>query len=133
MSVENGHFPLMQLKRYVDGLWLPSETEAPWTVPTWELATGSETELLRVLRRGSKTPIAEISLDELRAHVQQRCHSYGAAGRSLSQQHQDLFDWLQQTCDRVQVFRVGTVTIDIVVIGIIDNHYVALQTQSVET
>ncbi|MEM1281286.1 MAG: nuclease A inhibitor family protein [Cyanobacteria bacterium P01_H01_bin.152] len=123
----------VQLQQHIQGLWFPSETEAPWTVPTWQLSRADAAEIRNVLRREAQTPVTEVALADLTAQVQYRCRGYGAEGVSIAQQHQALFDWLQQTCDRVQVFRVGTVTIDIVVIGITDNHYVALQTQSVET
>ena len=36
-------------------------------------------------------------------------------------------------CDRVRVFRVGTVTIDVVIVGETADGYGILQTQSVET
>lgn len=122
-----------QLKQYTEGLWLPSETEAPWTVPSWTLSEGDDAEILRVLRRNPQTPIAEISLADLRTQVQRRCQGYGAEGKAIARQHQELFDFLQQQCDRLRVLRVGTVTIDIVIVGATTEGYIALQTQSVET
>lgn len=122
-----------QLKQYVEGLWLPSETEAPWTVPSWTLSTGDEAEILRVLRRDSQTPVTEIDLADLASQVQRRCRGYGAEGKAIAQQHQALFDFLRQHCDRLRVLRVGKVTVDIVIVGLTADGYVALQTQSVET
>ncbi|NEQ45378.1 MAG: hypothetical protein F6K00_18315 [Leptolyngbya sp. SIOISBB] len=122
-----------ELKRQVQGLWLPSETEAPWTVPTWTLTSSNIPELRQVLWRAPETPVSETSLDELMAQVRQRCHGYGEEGKTIAQRHQELFDFLQQIGDRWRVFRAGEVTVDIVVVGEIDDGYVALQTQSVET
>ena len=122
-----------ELKRRVQNLWLPSETEAPWTVPSWTLSTGNVVELRRVLRRDPETPVSKTSLDELMAQVQRRCRGYGEEGKEIAQQHRALFEFLQQISDRWQVFRVGEVTVDIVAVGEMENGYVALQTQSVET
>ena len=124
---------ISQLKSHVNGLWLPSETEAPWTVPTWELTTGDEAELLRVLRRAVSTPITEISLEALMTQVQRRCRGYGEEGKQIAQRHRALFESLKTVGDRWRVFRVGEVTVDIVVVGETAAGYVALQTQSVET
>ena len=122
-----------QLKQLTAGLWLPSETEAPWTVPTWTLTTGDAAEIRQVLRRAEDVSVTESSLDELMAQIKQRCRAYGPEGKAIHQQHQTLFDYLQTECDRVRVFRVGTVTIDVVIVGETADGYGILQTQSVET
>jgi hypothetical protein len=124
---------ISQLKQHVDELWLPSETEAPWTVPTWTLTTGEPAELLRVLRRTAQTPVAEITLPTLMAQVQRRCQGYGEEGKAIAERHRALFEFLETVGDRWRVFRVGEVTVDIVVVGETAAGYVALQTQSVET
>jgi|GEM_PF-6540971 len=122
-----------QLQQRVQGLWLPSETAAPWMVPSWQLTTGNDAEILEVLGRKAHTPIAEIALQALMSQVQQRCRGYGAEGQAIAQQHQALFDFLQQSCDRLRVLRVGIAIVDIVIVGATADGYVALQTQSVET
>ncbi len=122
-----------QLKQLTEALWLPSETEAPWTVPTWTLTTVNADEIRQVLRRAEDTPVTESSLDELMAQVQRRWRAYVAEGKAIHQQHQALAEHLQTECDRVRVFRVGAVTIDVVVVGETAKGYGILQTQSVET
>lgn len=122
-----------QLQQYVQSLWFPSETEAPWTVPTWQLSTSEVVEIRQVLRRGAQTRVTEISVTDLLSQVRRRCQGYGVEGLAITQRHQALFDFLQQISDRWRVFRVGAVTVDIVVVGETDDGYVALQTQSVET
>jgi len=128
-----GNQLISQLKQHIDGLWLPSETEAPWTVPTWTLTTGKSAELLQVLRRAAATPISEISLEALMAQVQRRCRGYGEEGKTIAQRHRALFEFLDTVGDRWRVFRIGEVTVDVVVVGETPAGYVALQTQSVET
>ena len=102
-------------------------------MPTWRLSTGNAPELLRVLRRTAATPITESSLEALLAQVQRRCRGYGEEGKAIAQRHQALFEFLETVGDRWRVFRVGEVTVDIVVVGETAAGYVALQTQSVET
>lgn len=122
-----------QLQAGIQGLWFPSETEAPWTVPTWQLAAVDAAAVRQVLRRDRQTRVTEISIEDLMSQIQRRCQGYGGEGRAITQQHQALFDFLQQIGDRWRVLRVGEVTVDIVVVGETDVGYVALQTQSVET
>jgi len=123
----------IRLKGLIQGMWFPSETEAPWTVPTWTLETTDAAELRRVLRRAEDAAIAEIGLDDLIANIEQRCQGYGDEGKAIAQQHQAIANFLKAHCDRVHVFRIGQVTVDILVVGKTTDGYVALQTQSVET
>lgn len=122
-----------ELKQRVQGLWLPSETEAPWTIPSWTLTSDNTSDLLQVLRRGPETSVTETSLNELMAQIQRRSLGYGTEGNAITRRHQTLFEFLQQIGTHWRVFRVGEVTVDIVVVGETNAGYVALQTQSVET
>lgn len=124
---------IIQLKSLINGLWLPSETEAPWTVPTWNLEVGDAEEIRQVLRREEHAPVAKMPLETLMEQVQQRCQGYGDEGKAIAAQHQALAKFLHDHCDRIQVFRVGEVTIDIVVLGQAPGESLVLQTQSVET
>lgn len=122
-----------QLKKLVRELWFPSETEAPWTIPTWTIAAMDDEHIRQGLRREADAAVREISLDDLMAQVQRRCKGYGTEGQEIARQHGDLIDFLRQSCDRVRVFRVGEITVDILLIGETPNGYAVLQTQSVET
>lgn len=122
-----------QLKALTRGLWFPSETEAPWTLPTWTLTSLDPSEIRRVLRRAPDIAVTEVTLDHLMKQVSRRCQGYGDEGEAIAQQHHALAKCLNHHCDTVRVFRVGNVTIDVLVIGQTPNHHVLLQTQSVET
>lgn len=124
---------VIKLKALIRGLWFPSETEAPWTLPTWTLHSLEVSEIRRVLRRAAGIAIHEITLDELIKQVAQRCQGYGDEGKAIAQQHRALAKYLKDHCDSVRVFRVGNVTIDVLVVGEIPEGRVLLQTQSVET
>lgn len=122
-----------QLKALIRGLWFPSETEAPWTLPTWTLASVEPLELRQALRRAADSPVIEITLDTLIEQVAQRCQGYGDEGVAIAQQHQALAQYLNHHCEAVRVFRVGQITIDVLIVGLTLEGHVILQTQSVET
>lgn len=122
-----------QLKGLVQGLWLPSETEAPWTVPTWTLQDGSAAEIRKILRRKESVPVEEMSLADFMEQVERRCRGYGDEGKAIAQQHQALARFLKDHCQTVRVLRIGEVTIDVLIVGQTANGFAVLQTQSVET
>lgn len=122
-----------QVKGLIRGLWFPSETEAPWTVPTWTLTSADATEIRRMLRRAADVAVAEVTLETLIEQVVRRCRGYGDEGTAIARQHQALAKYLHHHCDRVRVFRVGHVTVDILVVGETAEALILLQTQSVET
>lgn len=122
-----------QLKALIRGLWFPSETEAPWTMPTWPLHSMETSELRRVLRRAGDIAVSEVTLDELIEQVAHRCQGYGDEGEAITQQHRALAKYLKHHCEVIRVFRVGHVTIDVLVVGQTPDGHVLLQTQSVET
>ncbi|MGF1460961.1 MAG: nuclease A inhibitor family protein [Leptolyngbyaceae cyanobacterium] len=121
------------LTQLTSDLWLPSETEVPWTIATWSVDTLAEDVIRQKLQRKDSAPIAKLSLAALEIEVEQRCQSYGPVGKRLMAEHRQLFNFLKQTCDRVRVLRVGTVTVDILVVGELEDEAVILQTQSIET
>ncbi|MDB9524991.1 nuclease A inhibitor family protein [Oscillatoria sp. CS-180] len=122
-----------RIRTLIQGLWFPSETEAPWTLPTWTLETDRETEIRQRLRRESDAPIRESSVQDLMQQIQRRCRGYGSDGQAIAQQHQTLLELLEKECDRVRVFRIGTITVDILIVSDVASQYIVLQTQSVET
>lgn len=122
-----------QLRALIRGLWFPSETEAPWTLPTWTLQSVEASEIRRVLRRADNVAIIEITLDELLQQVTRRCQGYGDEGKAIAQQHHALAKYLTDHCTTVQVFRIGQVTIDVLLVGQTSAGPILLQTQSVET
>jgi hypothetical protein len=65
--------------------------------------------------------------------IKRRCQGYGDEGQAIAAQHQALANYLQHHCQPVQVFQVGRITVDILVVGQTNDGYVVLQTQSVET
>lgn len=90
-------------------------------------------EIRRVLRRAAGVAVSEVTLDDLTKQVTQRCQGYGDEGNAIAQQHVALATCLKHHCDTVRVFRVGHVTIDVLVVGQTPEGHVLLQTQSVET
>ncbi len=124
---------ITQLRNLIRGLWLPSETEAPWTLPSWTLTSLDIDAIRQALRRQPNAHVTEIALDTFIDQVERRCQGYGDEGQAIAAQHQALANYLQQYCQSVQVFRIGRVTVDILIVGTTTDGYVVLQTQSVET
>ena len=122
-----------QLRGLTQGLWFPSETEAPWTLPSWTLETVDVSSLRNVLRRNATAEVVEITPEDLIQQVEKRCQGYGDEGKAIAQQHKALIRFLTTHCEQVQVFRVGSVTVDVLIIGRTPTGIVILQTQSVET
>jgi hypothetical protein len=122
-----------QLEVLTRELWFPSETEAPWTIAAVLLEGMEEAVLLRSLHRPAGTPIVEMALDDLLHQVAQRCRGYGMEGEAIAQRHRELIQALQEQCSVVKAFRVGEVTVDVIVVGQTEAGAIALQTQSVET
>ena len=102
-------------------------------MPSWRLGAVEPYEIRQVLHRATDIAIAEITLDDLVGQVTHRCRGYGDEGKAIAQQHQVLANFLNHHCDTVRVFRVGHVTIDVLVVGQTSEGHVLLQTQSVET
>lgn len=129
--------PVAQLNALIRGLWFPSETEAPWTLPTWKLQSMDIGEICRSLRRVPDVAVSQITLEQLLQQVTRRCQGYGDEGIAIAQQHHALANYLNHCCETITVFRVGQVTIDILIVGQVrvedSVEYVLLQTQSVET
>lgn len=124
---------MIQVSALIRGLWFPSETEAPWTIPTWTLGTIETSEIRRSLHRADGVAIHEITLDDLMNQVDKRCQGYGDEGKAIAQQHHTLARYLKHHCTTVRVFRVGNITIDILLVGESSENTILLQTQSVET
>jgi hypothetical protein len=122
-----------QLNGLLRGLWFPSETEAPWTIPSWTLESTDTAEVRSILRREKDTPVVQITLEELMQQIERRCRGYGDEGQAIAQQHKALAKFLTDHCSQIQVFRVGDITVDVLIVGEAPSGYVILQTQSVET
>lgn len=122
-----------QVQALLNGLWFPSETEAPWTLPTWSLKAIDVSDIRLVLRRDAHAAVTSISLEDLMRQIERRFRGYGEEGKNLIERHRSLITLLQENCDRVQVFRVGEVTVDILVVGEVASDQIILQTQSIET
>ncbi|MEO1095366.1 MAG: nuclease A inhibitor family protein [Cyanobacteria bacterium J06638_28] len=124
---------VIQISALIRGLWFPSETEAPWTIPTWTLRTTEASDIRRSLHRADGVAIHEITLDDLMNQVDKRCQGYGDEGKAIAQQHHTLARYLKHHCQAVRVFRVGNITVDILLVGETPEDTILLQTQSVET
>ncbi|MBF2036295.1 MAG: hypothetical protein IGR92_12685 [Leptolyngbyaceae cyanobacterium T60_A2020_046] len=118
----------------IDGLWFPSETDAPWTLLPNAPEPTDGAALRAWLGQPASAPVESLAIADFLAQVERRCRGYGAEGKAIAQRHRDLIAMLRDRCDTLTVWRVGTVTLDVVIIGTLETgDRVALGTQSVET
>ncbi|TYQ28078.1 nuclease [Pseudanabaena sp. UWO311] len=121
-----------RLTKLSEGLLFPSESEYPLEPFTWKSATLNRKTILTQSGKPAKTPIKEISLEELFAPVVTDQDWFEDADREIAQRFRDLQTAIA-TLENVQVFRLGKVKIDVYIIGAIGNDLVGLKTTVVET
>jgi hypothetical protein len=121
-----------RLTKLSEGLIFPSESEYPLEPFTWKSAPLNRKTILTQAGKPAKTPIKEISLEELFAPVVTDQDWFEDADREIAQRFRDLQTAIA-TLENVQVFRLGKVKIDVYIIGAIGNDLVGLKTTVVET
>ncbi|MGD1907796.1 MAG: nuclease A inhibitor family protein [Leptolyngbyaceae cyanobacterium] len=132
-----------QLDCLTQDLCFPSEADTPWQVVVWPESAELTDALLQHLDQPAEASVVSQSLTDLSEQVERRCRGYGAEGkamvedrsqRTIAAQHQQLFQYLEDQLSEVQIFRVGEVTVEVVVIGVAETgDWVGVRTQSIET
>ncbi|PZO36084.1 MAG: nuclease [Pseudanabaena frigida] len=113
-------------------LLFPSESEYPLEPFSWESATLSPETILERSLQPLDTPIESVTLEDFFAPVVTDQDWYDDEDREIAQRFRDL-QGLIATLENVQVFRVGTVEIDVYIVGAIGSDLVGLKTTVVET
>lgn len=133
----NGFTPdfITRLKHAVDGLLYPSETDAPIHVFAWhEGVPFSPEALLAHVGYDRSTPIQVTDLDSFFRPVTTPRDWHGPEEQERTARFAALRDLLKNELTDLEVYRVGTISIDIYVVGRdSDDHYVGLATNVVET
>lgn len=113
-------------------LLFPSESEYPLEPFTWESATLSPETILERSQKTSDTAIESVTLEDFFAQVTADQDWYDDEDRAIAQRFRDLQAAIA-TLENVQVFKVGTVEIDIYIVGAIGPDLVGLKTTVIET
>ena len=113
-------------------LLFPSESEYPLEPFTWESATLSHETILERSLKPSDTPIESTTLEDFFAQVTADQDWYDDEDRAIAQRFRDLQAAIA-TLENVQVFKVGTVEIEVYIVGAIGPDLVGLKTTVIET
>ena len=121
-----------RLTKLADGLLFPSESEFPLEPFTWESATISPRTILTRSQMPADTLIESITLEDFFAPVTTDEDWFEDEDREIAQRFRDLQAAIA-ILENVQVFRVGTVEIDVYILGKIGPDLVGLKTTVIET
>jgi gamma-glutamyl-gamma-aminobutyrate hydrolase PuuD len=137
LGVENAEDWVEQISTAVQGLSWMSETDAPFDVQCWtEIAPDGLTPeaVLAYAQLPPDTLIEAISLDDFLAPAIQAQPWHFEEEVQNVEQFQALRTLLGQTLTQIQVYRCGTVEIEIYMVGQgPDSTWIALHTSAVET
>lgn len=124
-----------QLQQAVSGLRFASESDFPFEVFLWDQPTiETPRELLKQLGRPSETPLERVELDDFFAEAVTEQDWQTAAEREAARQYRRLVATINLVLSQVQIYRVGTIQIEVYIVGKTPtNTYAGLVTRVVET
>ena len=124
-----------QLQQASEGLLFGSETDAPFEVIHWQ-AQGELTpaKLLQLTNHPLDAPVELRTVDEFFAIATQEEDWHDEEERETVQRFQNLVNVLKQNLSQLQVYRVGSIEIDVYIVGVTDGGgLVGLSAKLVET
>lgn len=127
-----------RLKPATDGLLFPSETDAPVVPFVWETPEGhlelTADAVQRLSGHHADATVEEIPFDDLFGKVTQPRDWHNAAGKERTRRFTALRDLLSENLRGIRVFRIGSIAIDVVVVGVDPKDRLAgVSTKVVET
>lgn len=124
-----------RLEQAVAGLLYPSETDAPIEVFAWRDQTPfSQQALLASSGHDEKTALKTIDLERFFAPVTTPQAWHGPEEQERTKRFTALRDLLKSELEEITVYRVGSVNIDVYVVGhTADGTYMGIKTRVVET
>ncbi|MEG4249380.1 nuclease A inhibitor family protein [Microcoleus sp.] len=124
-----------QLNQASEGLLFLSESDAPFEVINWP-AQGELTQakLLQLTNHPPDAPVEMRTVDEFFAIATQEEDWHDEEERETAKRFQNLVSTLKQNLSQLQVYRVGSIEIDVYIVGVTQNgEWAGLSTQVVET
>ncbi|BCM90581.1 hypothetical protein IAD21_02435 [Abditibacteriota bacterium] len=127
------------LQKATEGLLFQSETDAPLVPFFWpeaDAATLSPLSTSRVLALSDSKPDAPIKTTTLATFFRNATREeswHNKEEKAEVEKFRALVATIKSTLKKPQVFRVGEVTIDVYIVGIVEGGYAGLKTQVVET
>jgi hypothetical protein len=124
-----------QLKQASNGLLCLSESDAPFEVIHWP-TQGELTpaKLLQLTNHPPDAPLKMLAVDDFFARATQEEDWHDQEEREMVQRFQNLVSVLKQNLSQLQVFRVGSINIDVYIVGVTPSgNWTGLSTKLVET
>jgi hypothetical protein len=124
-----------QLKQASKGLFFLSETDAPFEVIHWS-AQGELTpaKLLQLTNHPPDAPLKMLAVDDFFAIATQEEDWHDEEERETVQRFQNLVSVLKQNLSQLQVYRVGSIEIEVYIVGVTPSgDWTGLSTKLVET
>lgn len=127
-----------QLKSATVGLLFPSETDAPVVPFVWETPEGhlelTADAVVRLSGHSADSAVEEIGFDDLFGKVTQPRDWHNETGKERTRRFTALRELLSENLRGIRVFRIGTISIDVVVVGVDTKDRLAgVSTKVVET
>jgi hypothetical protein len=115
-------------------LWI-SEADYSWEVKLWEnVGELSPEKVLELTGHNLETPIETVNLEQFFQHITQSQSWHNEQEKEDVRRYQALVQLIKDNLTNTLVYRVGSVEIDLYVIGQTQsNNYLILSTKSVET
>ncbi|MBD6618469.1 nuclease [Komarekiella sp. 'clone 1'] len=125
-----------KLKQSCAGLLMMSESEYPFEVFLWtSQANGLTTQkLLQLTNHPQESPVEEVALDDLFRNCAYEKEWHDEQQKQNVKKFQTLVQTLKNNLNEIKVYRIGTINIDIYIIGKTSSGDLAgLSTKVVET
>jgi hypothetical protein len=123
------------LKEASEGLLYQSETDEPFTTFKWK-ADGELTKekVLKRTRKGAKTPVEEVSLDDFFADLTAEQDWHGEEEKAAVEQYRKLLEATKKNLTGAKVFKVVQRKVAVFIVGKTDEgDWAGLKTTAVET
>jgi hypothetical protein len=123
-----------QLKQASKGLLFPSESDAPFEVIHWPAQGETPTKLLQLTEHSPDVPVEIVSVDEFFDTPTAEEDWHDEEEGETAKRFQNLVSILKQNLSQLQVYRVGSIEIDVYIVGVTSRGGLAgLSTKLVET
>lgn len=114
-------------------LLMPSESDYPFEIIRWENTLPTMDEVLKQGGYAENTPVESTSLDYLFRNLAEEKDWHDEVQKAQVPRFKALLDLMKTHLKGVQVYRVGTVEIDVYAIGKIGSDVVGFKTKLIET
>lgn len=123
-----------RLKLASDGLQCMSESDYPFEVFQWEGQEPTTETVIQQTDHTPDTPVEVVPLDEFFQNETQEQYWHNDQEKAMVKRYQCLVETLKQSLSDIQVYRLGTVEIDVYIVGKAPSGDLAgLSTKVVET